>query len=283
MASLYRSPDGERRVRAWCLDRLASWAVPHGISTTGTSLGPTHVVEAGHGDTVCVYLPGTNFNAATSLGMLGALAARCRVVAADLPGQPGLSSSSRPRHETAGYARWLGELLDATRARHPGSRLVVAGHSRGAAVALSGPLSVDRLVLVSPAGIAPVRMSTGILRTALPWMLRPTPGRSRSLLRLMSGLGVEPDPNLVEWMTLVARDSHSTGAPGSLPDEVLTRWRGHDVVLAVGSDDCFFPPARVDRRALARLGVAVDVLPGRGHLAVDEAPDQVAALVTAGP
>ncbi|HEX6248236.1 MAG TPA: alpha/beta hydrolase [Nocardioidaceae bacterium] len=280
MATLYRTADGERRVRAWCRDRLASWAVPHRTSTTGTSLGPTHLVEAGDGDTVCVYLPGTNFNAATSLGVLGALAARCRVVAADLPGQPGLSSSTRPRPETEGYARWLGELLDAVRADHPDDRLVLAGHSRGAAVALSGPLAVDRLVLVSPAGVAPVRMSSGILRTALPWMVRPTPTRSQALLQLMSGTDAEPDPALVAWMTLVARDSRSTGAPGPLPDDLLSRWRGHDVVLAVGSHDCFFPPDRLRPGAQARLGVGVEVLAGRGHLAVEEAPEAVAELVT---
>jgi pimeloyl-ACP methyl ester carboxylesterase len=279
MASLYRTSAGERRVRDWCLERLAAWPVPHRTSTVATSLGETHLVSAGDGETVCVYLPGTNFNAATSLGLLGHLATLCRVVVADLPGQPGLSSSTRPRPETEGYATWLGEVLARVRADQAGSRLVVVGHSRGAAVALSGPTEVYGLVLLSPAGLVGVRVGVDVLRTALPWMLRPTPARSTALLRLMSGPASTADPELADWLTLVARDSRTTGAPGPLPEELVTRWRGRPVRVLVGEHDCFFPPDRVARAGSERLGVEVEVLPGLGHLAVEEAPERVAQAV----
>lgn len=274
MADLYRSPDGERRVRDWCARRLDSWDVPHDRVTVETSLGDTHLVTAGAGDTVCVFLPGTNFNAATTLGFLEALARRCTVVAADLPGQPGLSSSTRPRPEAEGYGAWVGEVLDVVRERHRPTRLVVVAHSRGAAVALAGPTSVDALALVAPAGLVGVRMSRSILRTALPWMVRPTDPRSASLLRLMSG-STAPDPALVAWMTLAARDTRSTGAPGPLPGHVLDRWRDRPVTVLVGEHDCFFPVERLRGPAESRLGAAVDVLDGLGHLAVEEAPERV--------
>jgi pimeloyl-ACP methyl ester carboxylesterase len=278
MADLYRSPEGERHVREWCTDRLTGWSVPHVSRDVETSLGETRLVEAGEGDTVCVYLPGTNFNAATSLGVLGHLAGRCRVVAADLPGQPGLSSSTRPRPEAEGYGRWLGEVVSTVRAAGPVGRLLVVGHSRGAAVALSGPTEVDALVLVAPAGLTGVRMSGRLLRTAVPWMLRPAEPRSRALLALMSGPGSDPDPDLVSWLTLVARDTRSTGAPGPLPSSVLDRWHGRPVRVLVGEHDCFFPPERVGPPA-ARLGASVEMLHGLGHLAVEEAPELVAAAV----
>ena len=78
----------------------------------GTSLGETHAVSLGAGSQVCVYLPGTNFNASSSTVVLGALAARFRVYAADLPGQPGLSAADRPDDERSGYAAWVSELID---------------------------------------------------------------------------------------------------------------------------------------------------------------------------
>jgi pimeloyl-ACP methyl ester carboxylesterase len=279
VSSLYRSDAGELRVKTWCRDRLAAWPVRHATTTLTTSLGDTHLLSAGGGETVCVYLPGTNFNAATSLGLLGHLADRCRVVAADLPGQPGLSSSVRPRPETEGYAAWLGEVVSWVRAQHPGERLVVAGHSRGAAVALSGPADVDSLVLVSPAGLVDVRVTLPVLRTAVPWVLRPTERRSRALVELMSGPAARPDPALAEWLTLVARDSRTTGAPGALPEQVVSRWTGRPVRVLVGEHDCFFPPARVGRAATERLGSPVEVLTGLGHLAVEENPELVAGLV----
>lgn len=241
-----------------------------------TSLGETHLLEAGSGDTVCVYLPGTDFNGATSLGLLGHLAERCLVVCPDLPGQPGLSSSTRPRPEVAGYGRWLDEVVESVRTRHPDGRLVVAGHSRGAAVALSATTEVDSLALVAPAGLVGVRPGPAILRVAVPWVLRPTAARSRALLELMSGPESIPGADLTDWLTLAATDTRTTGAPGPLPDSVVSRWRHRPVSVLVGEHDCFFPPGRIAPSARRRLGVETEVLKGLGHLAVEEAPGLVA-------
>jgi pimeloyl-ACP methyl ester carboxylesterase len=197
-------------------------------------------------------------------------------VCPDLPGQPGLSSATRPHPETEGYAAWLGEVIGRLRAEHPGKRLVVAAHSRGAAVALAGPTDVDALALVSPAGLVSVRPGGAVLRVAVPWALRPTEDRSRALLTLMSGPGAQHDPDLVTWLTLTARESRTTGAPGPLPAGTLARWRDRPVRVLVGQHDCFFPASRVDRAARARLRVRAEVLPGVGHLAVEEASGLVA-------
>ncbi|HEU4515290.1 MAG TPA: alpha/beta hydrolase [Nocardioidaceae bacterium] len=275
MANLYRSPEAERRVRDWCRRRLGGWAVPHETSTLETSLGTTHLVVAGEGATVCVYLPGTNFNAATSLGLVEQLSRRCRVLAVDLPGQPGLSSAQRPRPEAEGYGAWLEEVVAAVRSAYRPERLTVVGHSRGAAVALAGPVTVDALALVSPAGLAKVRMTRAVLATALPWMLRPTSARSAALLDLMSGPSAAPAPDLVTWLTLVAGDTRSSGAPGPLPGRITDRWRTRPVTVLVGSHDCFFPAERLGPAARDRLDAPVVVLDGLGHLAVEEDPELV--------
>jgi pimeloyl-ACP methyl ester carboxylesterase len=247
---LYRSPAGEARVRTWCRDRLTAWPVPHGCTSVATSLGETHLVEAGSGETVCVYLPGTSFNAATSLRLLGELASACHVVCPDLPGQPGLSSAGRPDPEVEGYGRWLEEVLARVRRLHPARRLVVAGHSRGAAVALAGPTEVDALVLVSPGGLVGVRVGASVLRVAVPWALRPSPARTGALVRLMSGPGASPEPALVEWLTLVARDTRTTGAPGPLPRSLLSRWRAGRSAWSSGTTTASsHPPASPARSA----------------------------------
>jgi len=277
---LYRTPAGERRVKDWSRQRLDAWQVPHSTATVATSLGQTHLLLAGEGDTVCVFLPGTNFNAATSLHLLEHLARRGRVVCPDLPGQPGLSGEPRTRPDAAGCARWLGEVLSWVRRHDAGRRLVLAGHSRGAAVALAGPTDVDALVLLSPAGLVNVRVSPAVLRAALPWMVSPSPSRSRALLRLMCGPRAVLDEALVEWLTLAARDSRTSGAPGALPDSVVSRWRGRPVRVLTGEADCFFPARRIQRAAGSRLGTTATMLTGLGHLAVEEDPALVAHLVT---
>src|SRR5688500_7727550 len=97
---LYRSPADAARIQGWCRERLDAWPVRHDNKFLGTSLGHTHLTWAGAAHAaLCVYLPGTNFNAATSTTVLTSLAARWRVVCVDLPGQPGLSGAERPADE----------------------------------------------------------------------------------------------------------------------------------------------------------------------------------------
>ena len=126
MASAYRGDRHAEQVREWCRAALARWTEPHESHDVDTSLGPTHVVSLGHGDGVCIYLPG----------------------------QPGLSCPVRPKDEVPAYASWLAELVSWVRSRRDQGPLVIAGHSRGAAVALSAdPDAVDGLALLSPAGL----------------------------------------------------------------------------------------------------------------------------------
>ncbi|MCU0263233.1 MAG: alpha/beta hydrolase [Candidatus Nanopelagicales bacterium] len=280
MAGPYRSAVDAARVRDWCRAALARWAAPHATHEIDSSCGTTHVVSAGRGSVTCLYLPGTNFNAATSTGVLSALAERCRVYAADLPGQPGLSASTRPDPELPGYAAWVAQVVAWVRRRHPRGPIVLAGHSRGAAVALAAePASVDGLALLAPAGLAPVHPSVPMLRATLPWLLRRDEVGARRLLQYMAAPGHEPGTSLVEWMTLVARACRTTGAPGPLPEDSLARWRGHRVRVAVGEHDVFFPSRRLAEPCRTTLGADLRVLPGAGHLLVDEQPTLAAGLI----
>ena len=254
MSSAYRSRAGAEQVREWCRAALARWAVPHRTHRVGTSLGETHAVSLGAGSQVCVYLPGTNFNASSSTVVLGALAARFRVYAADLPGQPGLSAADRPDDERSGYAAWVSELIDWVARRDDGAPLLLSGHSRGAAVALSAdPDAVGGLALFSPAGLIRVRPTLPMLRSTLPWLVGRNSVGARRLLDFMSGPGRAPADDLVEWMTIVARACRTTGAPDPLPVSDLVRWKGHRVRVAVGDHDVFFPFDKLSEVCRARL------------------------------
>jgi len=281
MADPYRSSAGADQVRNWCSACLAGWEVPHSTYEVDTSCGQTHVVSVGTGDGICVYLPGTNFNTASSTVVLSALASRCLVYAADLPGQPGLSAAKRPDPEASGYAAWATDLIAWVRRRHDRGRIVLAGHSRGAAVALSAePDSVDGLALLAPAGLTDVRLSIEMLRSTLPWLLRRNTDGARRLLQYMSGPAHPPADDLVEWMTLVARTCRTTGAPGPLPDDTLDRWKGRPVRVAVGEHDVFFPVSKLREPCRSKLGQEPLVISGAGHLLVDEEPVLVSELVT---
>jgi pimeloyl-ACP methyl ester carboxylesterase len=283
MASLYRSASAQREVQSWCRDRLDTWHVAHTERSIETDLGQIHVVEAGSGPETVVYLPGTNFNAATSLTLLEELATRCTVLCVDLPGQPGLSAAQRPSENPLEQRAWLTHLL-AELCPAGSSRVILAGHSRGAAVAMcASPEDATSLALISPSGLIKANASWPVLRTALPWMLRPSLSRSAALLRLMSAPGRALNPELVEWLTLVALHSRTTGAPGPLPASFAEIRRGRSIAVIVGAQDCFFAPPKLAAASRTRLGALLDIIEGAGHLTVEEEPAAIADLILNNP
>ncbi len=75
-----------------------------------------------------------------------------------------------------------------------------------------------------------------------PWLLRPTAGHARSMLRLFVGPGEDPPETDVEWMTLMAASCRSTLAPPPLPAGLLARRAGRPCVVGTGEHDRFLRP-----------------------------------------
>ncbi|PXY36104.1 alpha/beta fold hydrolase [Prauserella flavalba] len=276
MTSIYRTPAGREAIAAWCHERFDRWPAAHRRETTVAHGATTHLVTAGRGEHTVLLVPGTNFGAAAYLPLATALARRCRVLVADLPGQPGLSCGERiPRAGRLGwYGRWLTELIEQT-VRGP---VTVLGHSLGAAIALAcGSSLVRHQVLVSPGGLTRLRITPAVLVASTGWVLRRTPAASARLLRLMHGPAHTPRPELVEWMTLVARHVRSTADPGE------TAVAGRDVprTVVVGGSDVFLPGRTLAPAVRGTLGVDLDIVPSAGHLVVDEHPERLAELVAA--
>ncbi|MEV8287844.1 alpha/beta fold hydrolase [Streptomyces niveus] len=283
VASLYRSAEARQEIRDWCTTRINQWPAVHRTAEISTRAGPTHLVVANEdaqrpsGAPAVVLLPGTNFNAATSLVLATELARHWTTYLLDVPGQPGLSSPNRPsRHRLPFYGQWLGDVLD----QAVGRPAILVGHSLGGGIALAcdSPLIRGR-VLISPAGLARLSVDRRVVSATLPWLLRPTDNRSTRLLRMMSGPHSTPGAELTAWMTLVARNCRSSLAPAPLPPHVVAQARNTVNLVATGEHDIFLPPARLRTPATRGLHTRVHVLPGTGHLATDEAPQRISTLV----
>jgi pimeloyl-ACP methyl ester carboxylesterase len=275
MDSIYRNTTSRKHIRRWCFDRLDAWAVPHERTTVTANGAHTHVVLAGDGATTVVFVPGTNFNAAASLPLATALVATgYRVLLVDVPGQPGLSSGERAISggRLSWYGAWLSEVIE----KVPPEPVAVMGHSFGAAIALSTDSPrISRLVLVSPGGLVKLRLTPAVLAASAAWFLRPAPTHSARLLRDMLAPGHQPREDLVDWMTLVARHSRSSGAPGAavLPARSIPR------LVVTGEHDVFLPPRRLATAVRSTLGVELGVVFEAGHLVVEERPEFLSTLL----
>ena len=280
--SIYRTAAGREAIAAWSRDRIAAWsrdrieAWPGALETAtiATSLSDTFVLTAGDGPPVLL-VPGTNFTTATWLEVVDVLAASHRVVAVDVPGQPGLSNQQRPDTGPVAYGDWLRVLIE----EQDLAGAVVVGHSRGGEVALAGAArgaNVRGLALFNPAGLFRVRVTPRSLVHAMRWVVRPSP---RSAAALLATMTTEPVPqHLVDWMALVGRHVRTSLAPAPLPDAALRRV-DVPVLAYTGSADGMVPPGPLQRSAHRVADLRVRPVSGAGHLLPIERPHVVAEAV----
>lgn len=272
--SCYRSPSGHDTIAEWARTRLVTWDVPHTTERVDTGAGATHLVRCGTETRTLLVLPGTNMSSAVLLDLLEQLIPQWSVVAADLPGQPGLSDPEAPAGSLAGLGRWADEVVAAL-----APPVTVLGHSLGAAIALSmGPTAtIAGLTLVNPAGLVGARPTPRLLAVTVPWLKRSTTTRAARLVRYMSAPGSELDPAMVEWMRLVGLHCRSTGAPGPISDEGIATWQTTPCRIVAGRYDRFFPQRRLQARC-QDFGLPLVPRPDAGHLLPTEQPHALAAL-----
>jgi magnesium chelatase accessory protein len=222
------------------------------------------------------------------------LATQAGVLAVDLPGH-GLSAPARGDGATLpGMARGLSALLAAVGEQPIG----IVGHSAGAAIAV-------RMALAGQSGL---RALVGLNAALLPWdglasffsplakllALNPLVPHLFSwraadhfvLQRLLDGTGSTLDKEGVAlYRRLVTDPRHVAGAL-----QMMARWDLHALAaelprlalplhLVVAAGDRAVRPADAQRvQALVR-GATVTTVPGLGHLAHEERPQELAALV----
>ncbi len=262
-----------------------------------------HVQTHRHADpqAPCIaLLHGTGASTHSWRDLIPLLAPHATVLALDLPGH---GFTDMPTQEDAaemfslpGMARGVGSLLAALGV----VPAMLVGHSAGAAIALRMCLDAQaspRCVVSLNGALAPFDGVAGKLFSPLAKMLARQPwvpqlfawraGSPRVLDQLLDGTGSRLDAQgRALYRRLISNPVHAAGALGmmahwdlqSLWDD-LPRLRT-PVHFIVGANDLIVLP-EVSRRAAAVLGAQQQVqsLPGLGHLAHEERPDLVAALL----
>jgi len=225
--------------------------------------GRTHLIETGPaGGEVVLLLHGSVANSATWLGDIPVWASAFRVVAADIPGHPGLSEGPPLSLSGSEMADWLHGLLDelgATTVRMVGLSL---GGWAALDFAVRHPDRVRGLSLLAPSGLAPVRGSFGL--KALPLSLLGKWGSDRTQRMVFGGREV-PLP-VLEFGRLVARHYRPPlERPRVFTHEELGRLH-MPVQFFAGTGDVLIR-AEASARRLARVvpHAEVHLLDGEGH------------------
>ncbi len=191
MTPIYRSPDSKPLLMNEYEQILQRWPRPCEQRFISTDQGDTFVISSGNPEgSPVLLLHGSTTNAALWLYDAAPLGKTRRIHAVDVIGEPGKSADVRPAMEGGTYARWLSQVMDGLGVK----KTAVVGNSLGGWLALdlaiSMPERVSALVLLAPAGFAPVCRS--FLLRMLPKALAGKRG-AQSLNHLLFGNADIPD------------------------------------------------------------------------------------------
>ena len=283
----YTAPAWEREGADWP-NREASRFVEAGGVTW-------HVQVMGHGPALLL-LHGTGGASHSFRDLAPLLAERFTVIVPDMPGH---GFSSWPEREDAlslpGMAKALGQLLKTLRL----DPRLAAGHSAGAAVLaqmqLSGQLQADTIVSINGA-LLPLPGLPGLVFSPIAKVLNKGGFAARvfslnarepaAVERLLWGTGSSIDAWGIElYARLIRFSRHTAAALGMMARWDLKRLQRDlpdlkgELVMIVGAGDLSVPPSEAGRVAAHRPGTQMATVYAAGHLAHEEKPAEVAALI----
>ncbi len=302
---MYKSESGFNAVMGWYEDTEAKITVPVESVFADTRFGRTHLLAAGPVDAEPVLLiPGVAGCAPLWRHQIAALSQHFRVYALDIPGQPGRSDPNPPSFLNDDYACWVLDVLDAMQIE----RCHIAGVSVGAWVGM-------RLAIHAPERVLSVAMlgPTGLSRARLPWRIWLTRVMKKSKdadalqddLTARSVSSKSPagsfgtfDRTLARAMALCTRHYRVDWSLGIYDERTrrIDKWKGLKVLgkffmsepkallrrfasrglLVFGEHEVLYDPHKVGKRASSLMpGLRVEIVPGAGHAAVYDKPDEV--------
>ncbi len=254
-----------------------------------------HVQELGDGPSTLL-LHGTAGATHSWRGLAPLLAEDFRLLAPDLPGH-GFTTSRRPADMSlSGLAGSVAALL----AKLSFSPKLVIGHSAGAAILVrliaNGRIAPDLFVAINGA-LQPFEGVAGHIFPAMARMLHLNRLAARvfawradrdGVAKLIAGMGSRLDQRGLDLYTrLMKSPTHCAAALDMMANWDLTRMNADlgrvtcPALLIVGAKDMAIRPAEADKVARHMSHARIESVPGAGHLAHEEQPHAVAALILA--
>lgn len=259
---------------------LGRLTLPYRTQFIDTSYGKTHVISAGpEGAKPVFLLHGAASNAIGCWPLINGLGSKYCVYAPDAPRQLGKTEIFRLSSRNSDYGKWLTEVLEGFNIESTG----VVGFSFGGwmacKLAINASDRIDKLVLLSPVGIAPFRFHYWLRAPALFFFMLIL--RSRESIRNFSSYlaGPTASEEVVEEMAVSAevflKNFHMQDTPHRLSRRDLNKIMVPTMLL-VGRHDTFFDPEKVVSYIKENLPKAqTEIIEDIGHVVYFEKPELI--------
>lgn len=242
----FRSEEGKNKVLSMYDEFMKKLDTPYERVVVNTQFGETSAIVAGKEDApIMVLLHGSSMNSAMWLGDIPVFTSRYRIIAPDIPGEPGRSDERQLPFHGSNMADWLNEVLVAFRIT---TRVFITGTSLGgwlaAKFAITYPDKVNKLALICPAGIG--RQNDAFGEIAIKHFAKGEKGVA-DLLKEING-GQEINERLLEYQMSIFL--HFNARQETIPifsDEELLRLKMPAIVF-LGKKDIMLLSSETEER-----------------------------------
>jgi pimeloyl-ACP methyl ester carboxylesterase len=269
--AIYRSVEGERRIMASYDSVIDRWAVEKDILKIQTRFGETFALVSGpKAAPPLVLIHGSGGNSAMWAGDIPGYSKHFRVYALDIPGENGRSEQIRFPMAGEAPVLWMEDVLDGAGIGRTG----MIGCSLGGYIALRfaavNPGRVEKLALIAPGGIMPVRAGLILNLLLLPFLGR----KGMEIIESKMTGGITLPGKVKEFNTLV----HESFIPRTEPLKVLSDAElgrlKMPVFFTAGECDCFYNSGKAAARLRSLVrGCRCRIVPAAGHLLTETAVD----------
>ncbi len=274
---VFKSEAGRKAILDYYFDLLADLQIDHRQVWVDTPQGRTHLIEAGpsNGEPLLL-LHGSCSNSAMWFGDLPILAQHFRVLAVDIPGEPGPSEGNRLDQKNDEHTEWLHHLLEQLDL----PQVILIGNSFGGWLSLrfatAYPDRVSRMILIAASGLVPARL--GFVIKSVFFVLQGQSGFDRMNRMLYAPEEIRDDVKAASQLIF----DHFNPMLGGLPvlsDDQLGRLEMPILYLA-GETDVTADVQKAARR-LSRCApkVTIRLIPDHGHVIYNAMADQLPFLL----
>lgn len=273
----FKSQEGKVAVIRFYDSFLEHWMSPNEKFYVNTRYGNTFIIACGDKEAPpLILLHGSAMNSVMWMGDAGEYSRNHRVYAVDIPGEPGRSDEKQLPFHGPAFAEWLNDVYKALSIK----KASLIGMSLGAWLAIkfsvSYPEKVDKLVLLSPAGIGPQKVSFIINATAHRILGEKVVSR---LFRKVNMSQSIPEAFL-KYQKLVGENFNYRREVIPLFSDSELRRLSMPVALYVGGKDVMLHSEKSAKRLGSLLSHAeINVLPESGH-AVLNISDKIGKFLT---
>ena len=262
----------------WYEKILAKWPVPYETLNIATRHGETFVIASGEENLKpLILLHGARANSLPWMGDILKYYRHFRTYAVDIIGEPGKSAETRPIWDGPGYSEWMDDLIDNLNIE----RVSIVGMSYGGWMALKyvtyRPEKVEKLALIAPAGIIPIKSSYTYRAMLLSFMGN---WGAKKLNRILFGNQSVPQ-EVLNYMDAIAINFKArTGNMTLFTDKELERLTMPTLLLG-GLKDPIQDMKRVASRMKKLLPeIEINIHPDKGHVMLNTTADIIPFLTS---